>query len=385
MSDKILEAVQKAQDNLDTFKQSSEAELKAIKDGDAKVAKDIQAVEKGLSELAKAVKEAPTKPKEERELAESFGKTMIGIAQKDGRLRGQPLDEEQMKAYTSNTVEGGGALVDNETAQSLRNIQTPYGWARETLDFLPMNGSKISFPETATDVYDVHANLPQGTILGVPPAENLAASLNMVDLTANKMGYYGVIPTELFEDASIAEPLGAWILPQVARRFDYLEDLTLANLLLTSTGITDYTMAAGKVDFSDVEMADLLQGQANVAVNVPNSKWFLHRQIAAALFIKKSTTGAYTFRKDLLDLTGVDSTREIMPNTAASAVSTTFGVYGDIASSVYAGEARGFNVKTTDSDLFSLDVISLLATQRVGFALSTSGAKGLIRLKTAAS
>lgn len=363
-------------------KSKTEADIKAF-------AENVKAIEKGLADLAASVKGQEHRPKEAREIHGQLGRGVIATAQLENRLDKAILDEEELKAYTATTDEGGGALVDHEVMSGIRSIQTEYGWARRNVTMLPMGTSSVSFVEEQTDVYDVHENIADGATLGTPPAANDPAKLKTVKLNAGKDLYYGSVPTELLEEANIAEPLGAWLMPQIARRFSYLEDLRLANLLLTSTLITNIyylggISTSGATAFTDLSVGDLVNGGAAVEIAAPNSKWHLNRQPVASAFTEKDSQGAFVYRSDLMDLLGIELA-EIMPGWAGTAVDTAFGIYGNLERAVYAGELRRLNFKTTDAHNFPADVVSILATQRTGFALSEAGAKTLVRLKSAAS
>lgn len=378
MSDenKVLDAIQKASEKLDSFEKSNGAAIKAANEGVAKVQADLDAFRKQHQELAETVKLVKTMPTGEREICRELGKIIV-------------------KAASEGTDSAGGYTVNDELRTNILSVQNQYGVIRQIFgsNIVPMASDVTKIP---VDTFEESGTVP------VPAAvsENAQisasddADLDQVTLTAAKKATLNYISNELVQD-SFVDFIGAYLLPKIARQASKLEDqivLTTASTgLLNTSNVQIVNMGAGNTSFADLDYDMLLDLEDAVVDDALQDGMFLGNRTVWNLLRKlKGTDGQYIAAPasagEPMTVRGYPFMRSsVMPAKTASAVSTGFLIFGDITKGCVVGERGERKISVSDDFRFDYDQKAVRMTFRFAFATNSNIGRAISVLKTAAA
>lgn len=297
----------------------------------------------------------------------------------------------------------GGYVVDRELSAEIRHLLATYGVSRR--EFFTAQLSKNSYLAN-TLVTDVAVYwVDEGAAI-----KSTQAVLGQSTLTLKKLAAIVTLTRELLEDEEI--DLFAFIGERVAQGFAKAEDLAFfigdgTGTYGSFTGLTKNTntnvvnMAATKVNFSDITADNLLDMQdATPTVVLDNAKYYMHRSILSYVRKLKSTTNEYIYQEPGGTQPATIWNKpvvlvEAMPASSASAISTSFVLFGDLKKSSILGykgaiAADHFNAgvvrnaaDAADINLITTDREAIRWTERVG--MLTLLPTAVTRLKTAAA
>ena len=383
MSDeaKILDALNAVEAKVSDFAKSSKAELAAQK---TELTAELAGVRKQLQEFAELTKTMKAMPKGEREVWAECGKAFLDAHRRTIN-----------KAASEGTDADGGYVVADEFATQIKSAQNRYGVARQLYGTLyPMQSDVTKVPVDTFE--DTSGNTPEPVAVSENSAmsEGDEAQLDQVTLTAAKKGVLLYVSNELMQDAFV-DYLGAYLTPKLGRRMARLEDTivftTATTGLLNTSNLQSVTLGADSATaFADVTFDDLMNAEDAVVDDaLENGAFIAHRSIINILRKIKGTDGQYVWTPaaggEPATLNGYSYTKaSIFPARTASAKSTGFIMFGDLALGCVIGERGTRQIRTSEDFRFNYDQIAVRMTERFALGTNSNIGRALCVIKTAA-
>ncbi len=303
----------------------------------------------------------------------------------------------------------GGYLVSREVASAVVRIAASVGVVMSQATKWPLKTDELGIPAYT-------GAFLEGEYLGVNAAGSLTGvTFDQANLITKKWQLAFTVGNDLIADASV--DLADWLLSLAGEALANMVDKQAFKAgaapfvsLLDNANVTVHTMPTGKDTFAefDLDEASDVIGLVEEAV-LSGAAWLFERTVWAKIRIKKDTAGNYVLPQAgapsatlLQDYRGViggaKPVGEIMgypvftvrhlPTNAATAVSTKFGIFGNLAAVAY-GDKGELRVMQAESGTFGGKEIAL-ADQRAliykhRHALVTTLPKAFVAIKTAAS
>lgn len=314
----------------------------------------------------------------------------------EGAAWGQLNGEQRAISLTSS--EGAPFLpvtVDNK----IEEIREELGVARRICSVYNFNSGTHKVPNTSgrPDVFAVN----EGAEIKMRKA-----TWGSVTLDPKKWGVIRAYTTEMGDE--VGAQWVAKVIDQVARAFAEAEDASVFTAdgtaayhsltgLLTAAGVGEYTQPATKVSFNDMTYAYAIETVKKAVAGARSNGVFVFHpdfQWIWALFTDPAGNYIYPPNAEITRLVRPAFFTEAMPGIAASAISTTFGLFGDFTY-VNIGVQRGIEVKlldqatikdTDDSTAINLGAVDALALRFTArWDVKTALTSAFARIKTPAA
>ena len=284
---------------------------------------------------------------------------------------------EKQSGETINSA--GAALVPPDLSKAILDLRDSYGAFRATARPIPMASDSTSVPRRpgGTGAFFMAEN---------STAQDTQANVDLVNLTAQKIGALLRISNELEEDA--APDMVDFIANEIAYAFAALEDDCAFNGDGTSaygkmrgigTIVLDgqhnqakVTAATGHNTFLTLDNTDLANLMAQVqAAAIPNAAWFCSQTAYAQTFCR--LTAANGNQMDMLEVNGIVRPHylgfPVVLTQKLPLISTTLSgkvmmAFGDMYLGAVLGERRGVTVTTSPDRFMREDQIAVLGTER---------------------
>jgi len=406
----VITASEKKQMN-DTYTKMAEDEKESAEDAvdeandlevkDKEEEEEDEEVKKGISALVKAgIKESVSAMKaevkewmsEQKTLAEQkAGVYNPAVAEKrkeyNEKLReiftavkaGDSQKMKQLYEKEMTTDDTGtpfaGYVVDSELSAEIRHLITEYGVARREMMTVTLSKNTIDANSLITDI----------TTFWVDEASAIQSSqvvLGQTQLALKKLATIVTLTSELLEDEEI--DLALFITGRVAESFAQKEDLaffdgdgtsTFGSFtgLLQNDDVNEVVMAGST--FATMDADDLIDMQdATPQGAQANAKYYMNRTNMSTIRKLKDDDGAYIYQRP--SETGPATIWgkpvvlvEAMPAKSATAVNTSFVLYGDLKKSSILGiKAGGLKIDRFNAGIVrnvaDNDDINLITTDR---------------------
>lgn len=367
------------------------------------------AVEKGIKALfsregARIEKSIKDEIKSYMEEQKALMATKSGVYHPDVQAKRKEMNV-QLRALTSALVAGNDAVlkemtsdatgtpfagytVDRELSAEINHLITEYSVARREMNTLQLSLPSYKANNLATDVTTYWVD--EGAVIG-----STQAVLGQGTLTMKKLGAIVTLTSELLNDTEI--DLVSFLAERVAEGFALAEDLAFFNGdgtasfgsftgLLRATDVNQVIMATTTGNaFTKVTGDDLLDMiDKTPAGALQNAKFYYHRTIKSVIRKLKDSTGQYIYSP--ISVAGPATVWgypevlvEAMPAKTATALSTSFVLFGDLRKACIFGYKGGiefarFNAgvvrnvaNNADINLITTDREAVRWTERVGY------------------
>ncbi len=367
-----------------------------------------EAVEKGIKALfsregARIEKSIKDEIKSYMEEQKALMATKSGVYHPDVQAKRKELNV-QLRGLTSALIAGNDAVlkemtsdatgspfagytVDRELSAEINHLITEYSVARREMNALQLSLPSYKANNLATDVTTYWVD--EGAVIG-----STQAVLGQGTLTMKKLGAIVTLTSELLNDTEI--DLVSFLAERVAEGFALAEDLAFFNGdgtasfgsftgLLRATDVNQVIMATTKTTFAQVTADDLLDMiDKTPAGALQNAKYYYHRTIKTVIRKLKDSTGQYIYSP--VSIAGPatiwgypEVLVEAMPQRTATAISTSFVLFGDLRKACIFGYKGGidfarFNAgvvrnvaNNADINLITTDREAVRWTERVGY------------------
>lgn len=305
--------------------------------------------------------------------------------------------------------QAGGYLVPSEVHSEIMRIA-------ETTGIVPRDARKMDASAPELEVPQYTGSVLQGEYIGEDQElDETDLDLGVSRLFRKDWGVIFRLSNNLIADARV--DLADWLIGLAGEGLAYRIDRegfmggTFVGSpfvgLLGSGDVTVQTLGSGKTDFEDFDMAEASTAIGSVKTPaLSNAAFYLHRTVWAKLVAKKdATSGIYEFSQDNSALmsfrraNGIQPvgmiqgypvyTTDVLPANSATAVSTKFGVFGNLNLGLYFADYGPVAVaKSTDATVGGKN---LFRAQQTAFRISHKHAvtiglpASIVVLKTAAS
>jgi len=402
---KELAALEKTlEDGSDPQISASKKELQAaIKEANAGMAKDIEALEKKLDKVSEKAL-YPTKSLQDEADAKkddsikSFAEFMRAYKANDRVAMKASIVDAQAKGLTEGTESEGGFLVPTEFHREVLRTVEQYGVARKLFRAIPMGTDKKDI--TALTGEPVAYRV--GEASAAPSASTL--TFGQLQLIAKKTICNVIGTSELVEDNQADIAIWNLVIERVAQAFALLEDTQfftgngtgnndLGLFASTNGDLTDFVIAGST--FATVTADELLDMQFSVAGSIrARGKYLLHPTVFASIRKLKGSDGHYIYEAPNgttpATIWGKPfELSEVVPATSdGSQGGTRFASFGDHNLAGVIGDRRNMTVKRLTEgtvngvNLADTDQEALQTTSRSGYA--TVFGKAIVFAKTAA-
>jgi len=296
----------------------------------------------------------------------------------------------------------GGALVPDELARTIINLQENYGVFRANARIWPMASDSLIVPRRTGGLTTYWV----GEETAITASD---ASFDQVALVARKLGTLTRISTELAEDAII--DIAAFIVEEIARAFASKEDdcgflgtgastyggiegLITALAAATASIVTALT---GNTAFATLDLVDF-EAMIGKLPEYPGiePKWYISKAGWAASMMRLQDAAGGNTTADIaggvgLGFLGFPVVLSQKMNSTLAAQTSTNGLcyFGDLSMAATMGVRRGITIKTTEERYIEYDQIGLVATERFDINVhdvgDTSNAGAMIMLATPSS
>lgn len=376
--DKLMSALDKANDSIEDLKKSHAAELEAQKTGTQKLEADLAEQQKELQRFAMMAKRG-FECSAERDLYAGFGKQIV--------------DSARGKAASEGTDADGGYLVADEYSTKIKSAQNQYGLVRRVYgaDIYPMASDVLKVPVDTYEETSGNTPVPAATSENAAISESDDAQLGQVTLTAQKYATLNPISNELIDDAFV-DYIGAYLMPKLARQASKIEDqvvfTTATTGLLNSSNVEAVTMS--ETAFSDINFEYLLDMQDAVVDDaLVDGQYIMHRSIVNLLRKQKGNDNYYwapaaAGEPPMMVGYGYEK-GSIFPAASASAVNTGFALFGDVKLGSVFGERLTRSIKVSEHYGFNTDQQYVRMTFRIALGTNSNIGKAIAVLKTAAA
>lgn len=283
----------------------------------------------------------------------------------------------------------GGFLVPTERIPELVDLITNYGAYRRDALVVPMASNSQIWPSLAAgvNVYWIAEN--NAAVESFPTFAN-------VQMDAKTLVGLSHVSAQLLEDAT--PDLGQLLVDLFARAIAQEEDHqgfagTGAGAdpfygVLNVAGTNSVVKAATQTTFASITADDLLALQGAVASNLlTGAKYYMHRSIFDTIRKLKDTQNNYIWAPPTSEGPGTIwgypfELVEVMPNLAATAVSTPFVIFGNMRNA-YLGDRHSLEIARSDQYAFNKLQTFIRIHERVAIKVALPQAFAV--LKTAAA
>lgn len=298
----------------------------------------------------------------------------------------------------------GGYLVSVEVANAIVRIAASVGLVLSQAQRWTLKTDELDIPAYT-------GSFLEGEYLGVNSAGSLTGiTFDQARLIAKKWQLAFAVGNDLLADASVA--LADWLLALAAEALANRVDKEAFNGtsapfqgILTHPNATVHTMTTGKDTFAEFDIVEASDIIAQVEEStLDGAAFFFHRTVWAKVRAQKDTAGNYIFGYSNTDFAAqvkpsgikpqgyilgfpVFTTRHL-PANSATAVSTKFGIFGNLKAVAY-GDKGELRVMQASSGTFGgkevalADQTGLVYKHRHGVVVTLPAA--FVVIKTAAS
>lgn len=312
-------------------------------------------------------------------------------------------------AYLESSDQAGGYVVPTEMHNGILRIAETVGLVARDARRWTMGSDELEIPRYTGSVM-------QGEFLGEDEeGDETQNDLGVARLFAKRWQNIFRLSNSLIADASVS--LTDWLMAMAAEGWSYRLDRegfvggTFAGSpfvgLLQSGDVTVQTMGSGKTGFEDLDPLEAAVAIGTIkTAALPGAAFYFHPTVWAQLKGKRdATSGEYDFRQDNMPLMSFQRenglnpvgmiqgypvyTTDVLPAYSASAVSTKFGVFGNLELALAWGDrgpmeiARSTDATVGGKSLFRADQTAFRFKHRVGLTMQLPAAA--VVLKTAAS
>lgn len=313
-------------------------------------------------------------------------------------------------AYLENSDQAGGYLVPTEVHNGILRIAETTGLVARDARRWSMSSDELEIPRYTGAVM-------QGEYVGEDEeGDETQNDLGVARLHAKTWMNIFRVGNTLLADASVS--VADWLMAMSAEGLAYRLDRegfiggTFAGSpfsgLMGSSQVSAQTLGSGKTGFEDFDSVEASTAIGSIATAaVPGAAFYFHRTVWAQIRVKKdATSGFYEFggmqRLPMTDMrkeNGISPvgeilgypvyTTDVLPAYSASAVSTNFGVFGNLSLALAWGDRGPMNIARSDSatvggkSVFRANQTAMRFTHRHAVAVQLPAAA--VVLKTAAS
>lgn len=311
-------------------------------------------------------------------------------------------------ALLSNSDQTGGYLVPSEVHAGILRIAETVGLVARDATRIPMSTDEMDMPRYTGSAL-------QGEYVG-EDEEGSETSVDFGDARLNAKTWMLIfrIGNTLLADANV--DVADWLMAMAAEGMSYRLDRegfvggTYAGSpfvgLLASSDVTVHTLATGSTSFDDFTLAEASDAIAAVpTAALGDAAFYFHRTVWGKIRSKKdSTSGEFEFNQtnmmmNLRKENGIQPvgeilgypvyTTDVLPAFSTTAVSTKFGVFGNLKQALFVGDRSPMEVAKSDSatvggkSVFRANQTAIRFTHRHAVTIGLPAAA--VALKTAAS
>lgn len=283
-----------------------------------------------------------------------------------------------VKAPTESIGSSGGFLVPTVLANAILDLREQYGAFRRRARIVPMASDNVHVPRRpgGTGAYFLSEN---GT------AQESSASIDLLGLTARKIGTLVKLSSEVEEDAD--RDMVDFVANEIAYAFAALEDDCGFNGDGTSTyqgirGLTKIvldgshaaakvTAASGHNTFLTLDATDLANLMVAIqAAATPNAAWYVSQTGFAQTFCRLSASGGFMYTAEL---DGIVTPYYLgfpvilcqkLPLISTSLTGKAMLAFGDLYAGAALGQRRGVTLARSPDRYLDQDQIAVLGTER---------------------
>lgn len=284
-------------------------------------------------------------------------------------------------AHGTTPNSAGGALVPEETANSIIDLREKYGIARQHVRVWPMGRDTLTIPRRA-------GGLTIGAV-GENPASSMGESTtswNVVQLTAKKCGGFTRFSSEIAEDAIV--DLGDLLVGEAAYAFSLFEDQCLfigdgtstylginglGNILTAASGLAGAVDAATGHDLlTEIDATDLatLMGKLPEYARM-NAKFFCSAVAAELVFGRLQATAGGNTVQTLQGTTGRQYlgypivVSQVLPTVTTAINNVPMFYFGDLSLSTALGDRREMRILVSEHRFMELDQVAVSFLSRI--------------------
>lgn len=374
---------------------------------DESVQKNLEAIVD--KQAAEKVAEAVKAMRLESKLA---GKDITGLSDEDKKSFAEDMRaiaRGEKAAYLENSDQAGGYVVPTEVHNGILRIAETTGIVARDARRWPMSSDELEIP-----IYT--GSVMQGEYVGEDEeGDETQEDLGVARLHAKTWMTIFRIGNTLLADASVS--FSEWLMAMAGEGFSYRLDRegfvggTFAGSpfkgLLASGDVTVQTLGSGKTGFEDLDVEEAAKAIGSIkTAAVPGAAFYFHRTVWAKLKSQKdATSGQYLFDQNNSTLAsfrrenGIQPvgeiqgypvyTTDVLPAYSSSAISTKFGVFGNLELALAWGDrqpmqvARSADATVGGKSLFRANQTAFRFTHRHGIAMQLPEAA--VVFKTAAA
>ena len=334
-----------------------------------------------------------------------FGRDVTGLSNEQKLEFAEKFIGLRQKAQFLEDSESGGMLVPDEVYGAIMRLSESYGLVTKFGTRIPMGAAA-----TVTVPRDTSAELT-GAYLD-ENSEGTESDIDMESavLSAKQWSVFLRVDRRLLQKASVnfADYILARMAKGLASRLD-LEGLAGTGAPFTGVtsdaNVTAVSLDSGETAFSDVDMEDLAQLEAQVAEEaLDGTVWVFHRTVWAMIKTLEDTAGNLIVGNsngktlDYVPGSGLKPrgtlfgypvyTSSHLNALSASDVSTIFGIFGDLANIVW---GDGGSLEIARSEHATSNSVNAFMANQVIFrgihdhAVAIGNPDGLATIQTAAS
>lgn len=267
------------------------------------------------------------------------------------------ITRNEKAALLEQNDQTGGYLVPKEVHAGIMRIAETVGLVLRDSTSWPMSTDELEVPRYTGSAL-------QGEYIGEDEeADETGVDFGASRLIAKQWAVIFRVSNALLADASVA--LGDWLLAMAAEGMSYRIDRegfvggSYAGSpfvgLLQSADVTVHTMGTGKTQFDDFDVAeasDAIGALPTAALN--DAAFYFNRTVWAKIRARKDgTSGIFEFQQNGLGMSvrkenGLQPvgeilnypvyTTDVLPANSTTAISTKFGVFGNLKMALYFGD-----------------------------------------------
>lgn len=306
-----------------------------------------------------------TKHCSEREVRRGMGDVLRGIF--GGEVRA-------LQAMTVGTAANGGNTVQDELLNRIIQKKELLNKLWQYANVIPMNSKAMLLPVQGTLTLGMAES--EGDALGDGATQN---TINQITLTASKIANMVTISNELIEDSSA--PIEQYLIDILAKSISRKEEaLMIAGTggLAVATSVSGVAIGTETLGTSSITAADLFEIAHGINEEYrKNAIWLMNDStVKAVRKLTDAVTGQFLWQPglqagqpDMLLGRPVVSS----PSVPALAHSARAVVFGDM-SYFFVGQRRALEFKRLEELYAANDLIGLIVSERIGFALGLAEA-----------
>jgi HK97 family phage major capsid protein len=333
-----------------------------------------------------------------RALARDDKKTLHDIHEEEKKkyMKFFQWDEKTLTHYlTESDYAQGGYLVPIEYYGEIMRLPTISGVARRDCMIVPMTRALMVVPTLAT--YPQTYWIAPRAALEYRAKTVTKPTFSVATLDAVVQAAIVVFEKEVIADAT--PPLVEFVKTLMVEQFKIGEDNALFNgnggagiTGVLAAGI-NVVMSGGNISFANITADDLLDlVDAVTAGSEQDGKYYLNKNILTHIRKLKDTQGQYIWNAPANGAPGTIwgypyETVPVMPGNGASAIDTSFVVFGNFKRCVMFGDRQALTIDLADqatvdsTSLWQYNLIALRFEERLDIEVALAG--GIARLTTA--